>query len=181
GRSNQQGDKAERSRFSATGRARAAPRGRARAGRARGGGRREAEPRREGEEGLDGAARRREGASDPDQIHPGPRTGAQCSPAEPEDAFADSWAGGGLDQDRSRCVTVHGTLRNESLQASAHTAPLLGIGHCIPGAVARPAAAFALVTLAELFLLAFVLWSNPRRAWRSSSSSHAFRVASPTP
>ncbi|CAK0887821.1 unnamed protein product, partial [Prorocentrum cordatum] len=82
---------------------------------------------------------------------------------------------------RHRCVTVHGTLRNESLQASAHTAPLLGIGHCIPGAVARPAAAFALVTLAELFLLAFVLWSNPRRAWRSSSSSHAFRVASPTP
>ncbi|CAK0887825.1 unnamed protein product, partial [Prorocentrum cordatum] len=156
-------------------------------GRARGGhgeaagGRRRQTGGGEGDEGLDGAARRREGASDPDQIHPGPRTGAQCSPAEPEDAFADSWAGGGLDQDRSRCVTVHGTLRNESLQASAHTAPLLGIGHCIPGAVARPAAAFALVTLAELFLLAFVLWSNPRRAWRSSSSSHAFRVASPTP
>ncbi|CAK0887822.1 unnamed protein product, partial [Prorocentrum cordatum] len=85
------------------------------------------------------------------------------------------------DDGKARCVTVHGTLRNESLQASAHTAPLLGIGHCIPGAVARPAAAFALVTLAELFLLAFVLWSNPRRAWRSSSSSHAFRVASPTP
>ncbi|CAK0887823.1 unnamed protein product, partial [Prorocentrum cordatum] len=142
---NQQGDKAERSRFSATGRARAAPRGRARAGRARGGGRREAEAdgRRRGGRGI-------------------------------------GWSSATTGR-RHRCVTVHGTLRNESLQASAHTAPLLGIGHCIPGAVARPAAAFALVTLAELFLLAFVLWSNPRRAWRSSSSSHAFRVASPTP
>ncbi|CAK0887827.1 unnamed protein product, partial [Prorocentrum cordatum] len=101
-------------------------------------------------------------------------------PASPRRGGGIGWSSATTGR-RHRCVTVHGTLRNESLQASAHTAPLLGIGHCIPGAVARPAAAFALVTLAELFLLAFVLWSNPRRAWRSSSSSHAFRVASPTP
>ncbi|CAK0887826.1 unnamed protein product, partial [Prorocentrum cordatum] len=118
----------------------------------------------------------------------GEKGGGPATPGRPSLLSAASLAEKGRrdwmeqrDDGKARCVTVHGTLRNESLQASAHTAPLLGIGHCIPGAVARPAAAFALVTLAELFLLAFVLWSNPRRAWRSSSSSHAFRVASPTP